>query len=636
MQPTSNPGKAGTKISWLDRAPIFFSGPQGRSRNKLRKRRPDKTPESPSPSPSPSIDDGSTASRKKKRGSVATWLHDPLGRSSRDAGKTVTGDPTEAVPTAASPGPEENRDPGKVEEGSQTVAAAPVPRILLNEPTDPHPTQQTFVVLTRNPVPTPHQQGPRPPARNSRSSLTLHHWMRNAAAVSDSDFIPVLPDVDNSDNNSDSGRRKTGGPVTAAAKRPPASGSSVPLPLFARLQTRVEPERGDLGELRRGAGRREDQRCENSDTAWQRSSSAGALAGSGSSDDWQGVNGAEVGNYSHPQASVDSPAGLPYSGPIGVSPREGNRYYAKPSQPPPPPQPKPKKAEESGGSVAIEHNIATRSPTWVVTQFAAGQPEAGSEDSSIGERTAQVRALLNVNPVSASDPTPSEPQGFGPGSGEQYRNGQPPSGYLGNVLHPLTQEQSFQSRDPCTNPTEDQDRASSACPPVISLAPEPKEIDDPDDPRGIMARHARDVEDAIRNLSEMTEEYKFGGSSIEVPSAADGRGGKRRTSGVYSIAHSSDVGWYSDVDDGPKAEEDGGRSLMEGDAGLANDAPFPAPDVVVVARDPPTSSRAGATVGGRQTDGTSLWERRTGSPLRGSPVTQLFDMLRTPSWDHHL
>ncbi|KAK0879291.1 hypothetical protein LTR91_024270 [Friedmanniomyces endolithicus] len=732
MRPTTPEGgpsqaKERRKSSWLGRPFEFFSTPQNRSPNKLRKRRPDKPPGSPlpSPSPSPSMKNEATANQKKKRRSISVWLQDPFHRDSRNANGAVASGPPKETSTATLPGPARKGGPGKRDEVSQTVAAAPSqapvpkpkPRIMLNDPTKPYlyPTPSTIHTRAQSPdrIPLPEEVRRLSTPQVSRSGLTLHHWMQNSAAVSYSDFIPVLPDIDGSTDHSDWGK-----PWTSAGEQ--STGLSTPLPLFARLQARREPERGDLGQLRRSAARRGQQRSERSGTASQRDSSVDALAGNGPAQNWRRVDYGNAEDGNPQQAFTGFAVGRPSSRFLVNTSGEGPQYYEFPiprlqprqklerdrysePQPQPVPYPRPhqrgpaatsarqraelharrKASMEKSEALAREREnyipyrpppVMLKEPVTLADPVSASDwapreavhadqsddPRMGShgdeEIKSIDEENTQRVAAAETTKVpeavgdsdagkarnidertggakasSSKDFTPrlgrsrSAPAKIALHAGGQSINVQAlPDHHLG-VLHQAPPQTLLKSSEPVPL------AAVWSTPPISASKPEHPELDDP---RGIIVRHAREVEDVISNLPEMTEEYRSSSQRIAL-ATAEGRT-RKRTSSEYSFTHSSDFSRSSSREDGVDAQEasDNVPPEIEEYGGVVDNT-RPLPDVVVVKESSSTKPANGAAGQGQRITHSSLWERRTGTRLTGSPVTQLFDMLRNPYWDHH-
>ncbi|KAK1824005.1 hypothetical protein LTR12_001538 [Friedmanniomyces endolithicus] len=711
MRPTTpegGPGKAKERrrSSWLGRTSGFFSTPPNRSPNKLRKQRPDKPPDTPPPPPSPSVEDGSTASRKKKRRSVSVWLHDPFNRVARDANGAVASGPRKETRIAMLPGPVHQGGQGE----SRAVAAAslpdeqapvpkPKPRIMLNDPTKPYPYPPPPTLNTRAPSPDP---TPLPE--------------ENSAAVSDSDFIPVLPEIDESTDNSDWRR-----PWTSTAERSP--GPNTPLPLFSRLQARREPERGDLGMLRRSAARRGERRVENSGTAWQRHSSADALAGNGPAQDWGRVDYGNAEDGDPQNVFGGFAAGRPSSQFLVNTSGEGPRYYEipiprlQPEQglerdqfPEPQPQPVPHHLTHQRGPAATSARQRAELHASRKASMTKSEALARERENYIPYRPPPVMVREPVtlaDPISASDWAPREavhadqsndfrmgshgdeedksreehnlqygvaaaeiskvPNAIGAAEAGKVQNiderneganasssrnftlglgrsrsaparldqriinDQAAPDHDQDVLQKGASETPLRSREPVPDNVSNEPTAISSTPPISASKPEHPALDHP---RGIMVRHAREVEDASDNLPEMTEEYRSSSQRI-VLAAAEGRT-RKRTSSEYSFTHSSDFSRSSSREDGVEAGKEGSSvpAEVEVDFGLVEGIRA-VPDVVVAKHSSSIKPASGAADQGRQIAPGSLWERRTGTRLQGSPITQLFDMLRNPYWDHH-
>ncbi|KAK0249354.1 hypothetical protein LTS09_015507 [Friedmanniomyces endolithicus] len=735
MRPTTperGPGQAKEpkRSSWLSRSFGSFSTPSDRSPNKLRKRRPDKPPDTPPPPPppSPSVEDGSTASRKKQRRSISVWL------AARDANDAVASNPTKTTSEATLPGPVDKGGPAERDEGSQTVVAAssqapvpkPKPRIMLNDPNKPYlyPTPSTLHTRAQSPdrIPLPEEFRRVSTPQASRSSLTLHHWMQNSAAVSDSDFIPVLPEIDESADNSNWQK-----PWTSADERSP--GPNVPLPLFARLQARQEPERGDLGQLRRSAARRGKQQAESSGTASQRHSAVDSLAGNRPAQGWRQVNygSAEGGN---PQEVLGGfAAGRPSSRFLVSTSGQGPRYYEFPipqlqsevgyqrRYPGPTRQSTPHHLPHQRGPAATsawqrhdraasreariaksqalarerENYIPYRPPPVMVREpvtladpvldryrgqivdFHADQsggPQTESHEGAEGSSMDDARSFENGNAVTETTRLPgavgASESATGKACDVDERTAQARASSERDILprlrrcrsapakidsegvkqrikslvladqHQSVQDQAprktlLQSGEPVLEIVSNDLVAIWSTRPVFT-----SESEDPEgnDPRGIKARHACEVEDAISKLPEMRMEYRSSSQKI-VLAAVDGQE-RERTSSEYSVTHAS-VSSRSFKDGvGVVVVEEGGSSPteVEGDVGVVDDISA-VPDVVAAKASSSTKPATGAAEQGQRTARGSLWERRIGARLIGSPVTQLFDMLRNPYWDHH-
>ncbi|KAK0932937.1 hypothetical protein LTR29_015469 [Friedmanniomyces endolithicus] len=738
MRPTTPEGgpsqaKERRKSSWLGRPFEFFSTPQNRSPNKLRKRRPDQPPGSPlpSPSPSPSMKNEATASRKKKRRSISVWLQDPFHRDSRNANGAVASGPPKETSTATLPGPARKGGPGKRDEVSQTVAAAssqapvpkPKPRIMLNDPTKPYlyPTPSTLHTRAQSPdrIPLPEEFRRVSALEASRSSLSLHHWMQNSAAVSYSDFIPVLPEIDESTNNSTWQR-----PWTSEAERSPVP--NTPLPLVARLQARSEPERGDLGHLRRSAARRGKQQAESSNAAWQRHSSVDALASNGPAQNWRRVDYGDAEHGNPQRAFTGFAVGRPSFRFLVNTSGEGPQYYEfpiprlQPEQglgreqfPGPQPQPVPhhrphqrgpaatsawQRAElharreasmEKSEALAREREnyvpyrpppVMVREPVMLADPISAsdwapkeavradqsddsrmeshGDREHKSMDEQDTQRVAAAETIKVPDAVGGSDAgkarnidertsgakasssrdfTPrigrsrSAPAKIALHAGGQSINVQALPDHRQSFLHQAPPKTLLQISEPVPDNVSNDSSAMWSTPPKSASKPEHLALDDP---RDIMVRHAREVEDASDNLLEMTEEYRSSSQRI-VLAAAEGRT-RKRTSSEYSFTHSSDFSRSSIREDGVDAREerDNVPPEIDGYGGVVADIRT-VPDVVVAEDSSPMQPANGAADQGQGIARSSLWERRTGTRLTGSPVTQLFDMLRNPYWDHH-
>ncbi|KAK0776191.1 hypothetical protein LTR91_016491 [Friedmanniomyces endolithicus] len=663
MRPTTAEGdpsqaRERRRSSWLGRTSEFFSTPPNRSPNKLRKRRSDKPPDTPPPPPSPSVEHGSTASRKKKRRSISIWLHDPFNRTSPDASDAVASTSRKETPKATLPGPVQKMGPGEREDGSQTVGISPSPneqapvpkpkpRIMLNDPTKPYPYPSPPTLYTRAPSPDPPRISDElrriSAPQASRSSLTLHHWMQNSAAVSYSDFIPVLPGIDESTDNSDQRR-----PWASAAERSP--GPNIPLPLFERLQARREPERGGLGQLRRSAARRGQQRSERSGTGSQRDSSVDALVGSGPAQYWRRVDYGNAEDGNPQKAFAGFAAGRPSSRFLVNTSGEGPRYYEfpisrlQPEQglqrdqfPEPQPQPVQHHLPHQQGPAATSARQRAELNASRKASMTKSEALARERENYIPYRPTPVMVrepVTPADPISASDWAPREAvhadqsndfrmgsHGDGEDKSREEHNlqygvaaaeiskvpnaiGAAEAGKVQNidernegakasssrnftlglgrsrsaparldqriindqaapehgqdVLQKGASKTPLRSSEPVSDNVSNDPTAISSTPPISASKPEHPALDDR---RGIMVRHAREVEDASDNLPEMTEEYRSSSQRI-VLAAAEGRTLKR-TSSEYSFTHSSDFSRSSSREDGVEAGKEGSSVLAE-------------------------------------------------------------------------
>ncbi|KAK0327300.1 hypothetical protein LTR82_002063 [Friedmanniomyces endolithicus] len=657
-----------------------------------------------------------TASRKKKRRSISAWLQDPFHRDSRNANGAVASGLPKETSTATLPGPARKGGPAP----SQAPVLKPKPRIMLNDPTKPYlyPTPSTIHTRAQSPdrIPLPEEFGRVSAPQASRSSL---HWMQDSAAVSYSDFIPVLPEIDESTNNSTWKR-----PWTTEAERSPVP--NTPLPLFARLQARSEPERGDLGQLRRSAARRGKQQAESSNAAWQRHSSVDALASNGPAQDWRRVDYGDAEHGKPQRAFTGFAVGRPSSRFLVNTSGEGPQNYEFPiprlqpeqglerdrfsePQPQPVPHPRPHQREPAatsarqraelhasrkasmGKSEAMarerENYIPCRPPPvmlkepvtladpisasdWAPREAVhadqSDDPRMGShgdgenkpmdKDSTqrvvaaettkvpdavgdsvagkarnIDERTGGAKASSSRDFTPRLGRSGSAPAKIALHAGGQSINVQALPDHHKSILHQAPPKTLLPASEPFPDNVSNDLSAMWSTPPKSASKPEHPALDDP---RDIMVRHARQVEDASDNLPEMTEEYRSSSQRI-VLAAAEGRA-RRKPSSEYSFTHSSDFTRSSSREDGLDAQEERDNVPPEIDeyGGVVADIRA-VPDVVVAEDSSPMQPANGAADQGQRIARSSLWEQRTGTRLTGSPVTHLFDMLRNPYWDHH-